>query len=54
MNIKNRLLKLEKPLKHNASVLVMFKPDGDWSSEQQRQLDEARVKESHIIIVKFV
>ncbi len=54
MNIKSRLLKLEKTINQNVSVLVMFKPDGDWTPEQQRQLDEARAKESHIIIVNFV
>lgn len=54
MNIKNRLLKLEKNIKHNVPVLVMFKSVDSWSSEQQSQLDEAKAKESLIIIVKFV
>lgn len=54
MNIKNRLLKLEKTINQNVSVLVMFKPDGDWTPEQQRQIDEARSTERLIIIVKFV
>lgn len=54
MNIKSRLLKLEKNTNQNVPVLVMFKPAGDWAPEQQRQLDEARSTGCLIIIVEFV
>ncbi len=54
MNIKSRLVKLEQVSKPKQEFLAMIKFDDEWTPAQQAQLDEARAKESHIIIVNFV
>ena len=54
MNIKNRLLRLEKMIKPEQMPLVMIKFEDDWTPEQQQQIDEAEANEQKIIMVEFV
>lgn len=54
MNIKNRLEKLEQVIRPQQTPLVMIKFEGDWSPEQQQQIDEAEANEQKIIMVEFV
>ena len=54
MNIKNRLLKLEKVIKPQQPPLVAIKFNDEWAPEQLQQMDEARVQGRMIIRVNFV
>ena len=50
MNIKSRLLKLEKSINRNVSILVMYKPVDGWTPEQLRQMDKAVAQNKKVLI----
>ena len=54
MNIKNRLLKLEKIIRPEQPPLVAIKFNDEWTPEQLQQMDEAKVQGRMIIRVNFV
>ena len=54
MNIKNRLMKLEQVASPEQALLLIVKFDDDYTSEQQRQIDEAETEKRQILIVEFV
>ena len=54
MNIKNRLMKLERTIKPEQAPLVVIKIGDAWSPEQQQQIDEAEVQGRMILKVVFV
>ena len=54
MNLRNRLKKLEQVNKPEQMPLVMIKFNDEWTSEQQKQIDQARAKKSPLLIVKFI
>lgn len=54
MNLKNRLVKLERTQSRVIAPLLMIQFDDEWTPEQLQQMNEAQVQGRMIIRVVFV
>lgn len=54
MQLKTRLLKLERATKKIVSVCIIMKLDNELTPEQQKQHIQAKAEKRHIIMVSFV